>query len=252
MLRTDISFNLSTTNTKAVLLDIEGTTTPISFVYDVLFPFARDRVTDYLEKQFDRADVRQDLQLLRREHDAESAPERPQLSSHSRAEEIASVTAYLHWLMDQDRKSTALKSLQGKIWEEGYREGRLRSQVFPDVLPAFQRWKAAGLRIAIFSSGSVLAQKLLFANTEQGDLTDFIEYYFDTTTGSKSDPRSFQRIAATMELTAGEVLFISDIVAELDAALESDMNTLLCVRPGNHQQPSNHQHSIIETLEEVG
>src|SRR5882724_974417 len=174
MLRTDISFNLSTTNTKAVLLDIEGTTTPISFVYDVLFPFARDRVTDYLEKQFDRADVRQDLQLLRREHDAESAPERPQLSSHSRAEEIASVTAYLHWLMDQDCKSTALKSLQGKIWEEGYREGRLRSQVFPDVLPAFQRWKAAGFRIAIFSSGSVLAQRLLFANTEQGDLTGFI------------------------------------------------------------------------------
>jgi len=252
MLRTDFRLSLSASKTKGILLDIEGTTTPISFVYDVLFPFARGRVTDYLEKQFDRADVRRDLELLRREHDAEAGPERPQLSSHSRAEEIASVTAYLHWLMDKDRKSTALKSLQGKIWEQGYREGRLKSQVFPDVLPAFQRWQAAGLRIAIFSSGSVLAQKLLFAHTEQGDLTEFIDNYFDTTTGPKAEVQSYRKIAATLELKETEVLFISDVVAELDAARESGMNTLLCLRPGNHQQPSNHQHSIIETLEEVG
>ena len=143
---------------------------------------------------------------------------------------------YVDWLIERDRKSTGLKSLQGKIWRQGYVDGSLKSQVYADVAPALERWRAQGLSINIFSSGSVLAQQLLFAHTEAGDLTKFIDNYFDTNVGKKGEAESYRRIAEALRLRADEVLFISDVVAELDAATEAGMSTLLSIRPGNPPQ----------------
>jgi enolase-phosphatase E1 len=247
-----MTFSLAAAGVRAVVLDIEGTTTPISFVYEVLFPFARAHVQSFFESNFQSEDVAQVLALLRSEHaaDSQQAPFPPDLTSTSSCESISSMVAYVNWLMDQDRKSTGLKSLQGKIWELGYRDGALHSQVFEDVAPALKRWHKTGLTIAIFSSGSVLAQKLLFAHTEKGDLTSFIDGYFDTTTGSKTQPESYNAIASALRIKTKEVLFISDVVQELDPAENSGMRTLLSVRPGNHPQPETH-HQIIHSFEEV-
>jgi len=152
--------------------------------------------------------------------------------------------------MDRDRKSTGLKSLQGKIWEEGYRAGDLRSEVYPDVPPALERWRRQGIDIAIFSSGSVQAQRSLFTNTAAGDLTRFIRAYFDTTIGPKTAPHSYVRIAAALERSPSEVLFLSDVGAELDAALTAGMRTALCVRtPGS--APSAGGHPVIHAFDEL-
>ena len=152
--------------------------------------------------------------------------------------------------MDRDRKSTGLKSLQGKIWEEGYRTGDLQGEVYPDVLPALERWRRQGMDIAIFSSGSVQAQRTLFGNTAAGDLTRFVCAYFDTTTGPKTAPESYARIAAVLERSPSEVLFLSDIGAELDAALAAGMQTALCVRSrGSESTPG--PHPVIHAFDEV-
>jgi enolase-phosphatase E1 len=225
---------------RGILLDIEGTTTPISFVYEVLFPFARGRLRDYLKANVETPDVQADVARLREEHAEDVARNLspPALIDEAGEAELDSLAAYVHWLMDRDRKSTGLKSLQGKIWELGYRNGALKSQVFPDVPPALERWRHAGLKVSIFSSGSALAQRLLFAYTNAGDLSRFIDSYFDTTTGAKNVPESYRRIASALGLTPAEILFISDIVAELDACGSAGMQEVLCVRPANHPQPA--------------
>jgi enolase-phosphatase E1 len=239
--------------TVAILLDIEGTTTPISFVYDTLFPYARANVKDFLSRALVDESVRQDVGGLRAEHAADVrrglAP--PPLEERTPEDLLESMTAYVHWLMDQDRKSTPLKSLQGKIWEEGYRAGRLRGEVFADVPAAFERWRRDSTTIAIYSSGSVLAQRLLFSHTVAGDLTGFINAYFDTRVGAKKEPVSYRRIAEELGLRPAAVLFVSDIVAELDAARAAGMQTALSVRPGNHPQPSDHTHPVIHTFAEL-
>ena len=152
--------------------------------------------------------------------------------------------------MDRDRKSTGLKSLQGKIWEEGYRAGDLRSEVYPDVAPALERWRCQEIDIAIFSSGSVQAQRSLFTNTVAGDLTRFIRAYFDTMTGPKIDPESYARIAAALERAPSEVLFLSDIGTELDAALAAGMQTALCVREPRSAPPAG-AHPVIHKFDEL-
>jgi enolase-phosphatase E1 len=153
-------------------------------------------------------------------------------------------------LMDRDEKSTGLKSLQGKIWEEGYRSGELKGEVYPDVPPALERWRRQGIDIAIFSSGSVQAQRSLFGNTAAGDLTRFIRAYFDTTTGPKTAPHSYARITAALGRSPSEVLFLSDVGAELDAALTAGMRTALCVRtPG--PAPTTGAHPVIRTLDDI-
>lgn len=222
------------TNTQAILLDIEGTTTPVEFVYEVLFPFARQHVGEFVRQQHHTPQVRATINELRQEHcaDTERGSAPPAWRDDSADSLAESVTGYVHWLMDQDRKSTALKSLQGQIWEGGYLGGRLRGQVYADVPPAFARWRAQQRAIYIFSSGSVLAQKLLFAHTTAGDLTGHISGYFDTNTGAKTDASSYQLISAKMGVPPTEVLFLSDVVAELDAAQAAGMRTALCVRPG--------------------
>ena len=158
--------------------------------------------------------------------------------------------AYVHWLMDRDRKSTGLKSLQGKIWEAGYRAGALQGQVFADVPPALARWRDQGREIAIFSSGSVQAQQCLFAHSTAGDLTRFIRGYFDTTTGPKTVAQSYQRIATALERSPSETLFVSDVTPELDAARLAGMHTALCVRspePASAPGP----HPVIRTFDEI-
>ena len=218
---------------RGILLDIEGTTTPIAFVYDVLFPFARQHMAEYLAGA--------DLADLRLEHDEDVR------NHHSPPPWSEGPQTYVFWLMDQDRKSTALKRIQGEIWLDGYNAGELHGEVFPDVPVALQEWHERGIDVRIFSSGSVLAQRLLFSSTKEGDLTKYLRGYFDTTTGPKTEPESYKRIAAAFGLPPTDILFISDVTRELDAAGLAGMQTALCVRPGNHPQ-APHDHPTIKTL----
>ena len=236
-------------NVKLLLLDIEGTTTPVDFVTKVLFPYARRHVEPFLREHWNHAEVRADVEGLKAEHaqDLGRGLDPPPLQS---SESPQPVFRYVHWLMEQDRKSTSLKSLQGKIWEAGYRSGELHSEVYDDVPRAFERWHRQGKAIAIFSSGSVLAQKLLFSSTGAGDLTGFIRAYFDTTIGAKREPDSYRRIASALGVEADEVLFISDVAAELDAARSTGMRTSLAVRPGS-SQPESPAHPVIQSFDEV-
>jgi enolase-phosphatase E1 len=243
---------MSHSNTSAILLDIEGTTTPVEFVYKVLFPFAQQHAKEFIQQHRESADVRADIAALRVEYlaDMESGNGPPSWEDDAADLRVDSVTAYVHWQMKQDRKSTALKSLQGKIWEAGYLSGRLLGQVYEDVPPAFARWRKQQKKIYIYSSGSVLAQKLLFAHTTQGDLSGHISDYFDTTTGGKKAWASYQTIAEKIALSADKILFLSDVTAELDAARKAGMQTRLCVRPGNVEAASA-THSVAQTFDVV-
>ncbi len=223
------------------LLDIEGTTTPVTFVTDVLFPFARRRLREFLDAHAGDPAVATQIHALEREHAGESAEKPPAWTA---ADRIGSACVYLEWLMDRDRKATPLKALQGLIWADGYASGALRAIVYDDVRPAFERWRSGGRAIAIFSSGSVLAQKLLFAHTNAGDLTPFLSAYFDTTTGPKQESASYARIAETMGQRPAELSFVSDVAAELDAARAAGMATSLCVRPGA-PEPASGVHRTI-------
>ncbi|ASC71828.1 Enolase-phosphatase E1 [Halomicronema hongdechloris C2206] len=218
---------------EAILLDIEGTTTPVAYVVEVLFSFARERAAEFLRQHGQEPAVQEDLSQLRREYINE-----PETVPAWFGDEPTAAVPYIHYLIECDgsgtgRKSTALKSLQGKLWNQGYREGQLQSQLFADVKPALERWHAAGKHIYIFSSGSVQAQQLLFGHTEAGDLRPLLSGYFDTTTGSKKAPDSYRKITAAIGLPPERILFISDVTAELKAAQAAGMQTLLSCRPGN-------------------
>jgi len=234
---------------RAVLLDIEGTTTPIDFVFNVLFPYARSHAEQFLERHGSSLDVLEDLSGLRREHlqDISQGFNPPALQDPN---EPKSFVPYIDWLIECDRKSTPLKSLQGKIWAEGYASDELRSRVFDDVPPALTRWRAQNRRLAIFSSGSVLAQQLLFAHTTAGDLSRFLSAYFDTTIGTKTDPASYTQIARKLECLPTKIVFISDVVSELNGAQAAGFYVLLCKRPGNYPQPEN-AYSTIQTFDDV-
>ena len=224
---------------RAILLDIEGTVTPISFVHELLFPYAREHVNNYLSQHFNQPDVQDDITKLREEQASDTEELRqPPIDS------IATVVTYVNRLIDLDRKSAGLKSLQGKIWKAGYDDGSLKSPVYSDVIEAFERWRTAGILINIFSSGSVLAQQLLFAHTEAGDLTPYINQYFDTSIGKKMDPQSYRVIASKLSFDPTQVLFVSDVVGELTAAKSSGMQTRLCLRPGNPPQPESRFETI--------
>ena len=237
---------------REILLDIEGTITPIAFVHEVLFPYASSHVGNYLASHFVDAETKADITRLRQEHaiDMNHDLKPPMLIDESTHDQIESIVSYVRWLIERDRKSTALKSLQGKIWREGYTDGTLKAPVFADVAPALVRWRDAGLKISIFSSGSSIAQQLLFAHTEIGDLTHLIDGYFDTTTGLKTATLSYRQIGSALRRAEEEILFISDLVAELDAASAAGMQTLLCVRPGNPGQVAG-WHQVIRTFDEI-
>lgn len=223
------------TGVEAVLTDIEGTTTSISFVYEVLFPYAEARLEAYCSSPDPAPGLAAALARLRQEHDKE-------------ADQGASVPAfgdgapYARHLMSLDRKSTGLKLLQGLIWDQGYRSGALRSHVFPDVPPALAAWSRSGVRLRVFSSGSVQAQKLLFGHTEYGDLAPLFEGFHDTTTGPKQEPASYLAIARDFALPPPAILFLSDVRGELDAAAAAGLRTGLLVRPGNRPaEPGGHR-----------
>src|SRR5688572_8774335 len=200
---------------RAVLLDIEGTVTPISFVHDTLFPFARRHVRDFLIQNSGAPEVQENIAALFREHSIDEAGGKQPPTMDQESALIDGTVAYVNWLIDQDRKSPALKSLQGKIWEQGYLDGNLKAPLFDDVVPNLRRLRGEGLRIAIFSSGSVLAQKLLFAHTQTGDHSDLIDEHFDTAVGSKVSASSYVEIAKRLKLLPEEIVFVSDVTNEL-------------------------------------
>jgi enolase-phosphatase E1 len=241
----------ATSTLKVVLLDIEGTTTPVDFVYKILFPYARVRVRDFLAVH--SADAREDIDGLREENrkDIERGLNPPVIVDSGQDALVDSLAAYAQWLIDSDRKSTPLKSIQGKIWEAGYRAGHLRAQVYEDVPRAFHKWRDEGKAICIYSSGSALAQRLLFAHTEAGDLTPMIDRYFDTNIGAKIESESYLRIAAALERNSPDIVFISDMTAELDAARLAGFQSLLCIRPGNRPQPNADLYVAIRSFDEL-
>jgi enolase-phosphatase E1 len=239
------------------LLDIEGTVAPLTLTSEQLFPYARAHLRAFLEENAADAGVREDLALLAAENRVETDPAVPCVlaevggtDTEDGARFRMGAYVYLLWLMDRDRKSTALKSLQGKIWKSGFESGELKGTLFADVAPAFARWARAG-RVAIYSSGSVEAQKLLFGHTTDGDLRPLIAGYFDTRTGAKGAPASYAAIAEAMQAAPADALFFSDVVRELDAAREAGFSTRLVVREGNPAVEDAHGHEIIRSFTEV-
>jgi enolase-phosphatase E1 len=248
-----LAVSLDAGSIRAILLDIEGTTTPVDFVYKTLFPYAREHAGEFLRKHWDDADVREDVAGLHAQHRADAASNLapPPWVTGSPKSELDSAVGYVAWLMDRDSKCSPLKSLQGKIWREGYAKGELHGEVFPDVPPAMIRWSQQGKRICIFSSGSVLAQKLLLSTTTAGDLTRLIEAHFDTSVGAKGNPQSYQRIAERLALPAQEILFISDVAREVNAAKDAGMQTALCVRGEAPTEIVNEKHSLVRSFDTV-
>ena len=237
----------------AILLDIEGTTTPVAFVTDVLFPYARTHLRSQIERLVASGDDDALLARLRADHLSSSKQGEavPVWTDDPDGARTASAVAYAEWLMDRDRKSTALKELQGLIWQDGYARGELVGDVFPDVPPALRRWHGQHLSVDIFSSGSVLAQQLLFRHSTAGDLTECLRSFFDTNVGTKGDPESYRRIAAHVQLTPDAVLFMSDATRELDAAREAGMQVRLVIRPGNAPLSQPSRYEVIHSFDEI-
>lgn len=242
---------MTTAHPRLYLLDVEGTVAPLSLVTEQLFPYARRNVASFLGANIGNEDVHADLVLLAEENRTEADPDRPSFESpHDKAEwepAIEPATVYLLWLMERDRKSTALKSLQGKIWKAGFESGELKGTLFADVPGALERWSARA-RVAIYSSGSTEAQRLLFRFSVFGDLAPLISGYFDTRTGAKAASASYAAIAAAMPVAPCDVLFLSDVVRELDAAREGGCQTRLVVREGNTPVEDAHGHCRIESF----
>ncbi|HUH62061.1 MAG TPA: acireductone synthase [Terracidiphilus sp.] len=234
------------------LLDIEGTAAPLTLTSELLFPYARAHFAGFLRQHGGDADVLADLALLAEENSAETDPARPKFERDAPDPDSGtgetSALRYLFWLMDRDRKSTALKSLQGKIWKAGFESGELKGTLFADVPPALERW-SKNAKVAIYSSGSVEAQRLLFSHTTVGDLTSMISGYFDTRTGPKMESMSYAAIAAAIGVAPAEILFFSDVVRELDAAREAGCRTRLVVRPGNPPVEDAHRHQTISSFD---
>ena len=212
---------LSASAIRAVLLDIEGTILPIRFVHETMFGYARTALDQFLTS------------------DAARAPEiEAALAAIAHARPGLAVADAIRSLMDADEKFGPLKLLQGRIWADGFRTGALRSTFYPDVAPALHAWAARGMTLAIYSSGSIEAQRLLVAHGTDGDLTDLLAGFFDTSTGPKRDAASYRTIAATLAIPAATLLFLSDHPAELDAATEAGMQTCQLVRPLDGTKPS--------------
>lgn len=222
-----------------VLLDIEGTTSSVSFVHDVLFPYARERLPAYVAQHRDRPDVRDEL-------------ERAQGSLRARgwrADTEDDIVEGLIRFIDQDVKDTSLKALQGMIWASGYTSGAYQAHMYPEVPDALRRWREDGLRLSIYSSGSIAAQKLFFRYSDAGDLLPLLHAHFDTTTGPKKASPSYASIARSLHREPSQVLFLSDVPAELDAAQAAGLRTIQLVRPGTS---AGDRHPTAADFDEVG
>ncbi len=210
---------------QAILTDIEGTTSSIDFVRDTLFPYARERLPAFIETHDDQPEVQHWLH--------EAALEAGLVA----AERQEIIELLLRWI-DQDRKSTALKALQGMIWQGGYAAGDFHAHVYPEVPARLRAWRAQGKRLYVYSSGSVQAQRLFFTHSVAGDLAPLFSGWFDTESGPKREADSYRRIAASIGLPASGILFLSDLSPELDAAREAGLRTTLLVRPPQQCPPS--------------
>lgn len=205
---------------RAVLTDIEGTTSSLSFVKEVLFPYARRALPDYVRAH--------EIRLRDITADVAAIVGKPTSGEHS-LNAPQTVEILLQW-MDEDRKITPLKTLQGMIWKTGYESGELRSHVYEDAVRSLREWHANGLKLYVYSSGSIEAQKLLFAHTQYGDLTPLFSGYFDTTSGPKLETRSYETIAGSLRMPADEVVFLSDHAGEIQAASTVGLQTVLLAR----------------------
>jgi enolase-phosphatase E1 len=217
---------------RVVLLDIEGTTTPVDFVYKTLFPYASGRMESFLREHFGEAEIQTLHAELRLQHerDEKEGLHPPALNEETAELQLHSSVAYAKWLMARDSKCTPLKMLLGKIWQQAYARRELHGEVYADVPRAFTRWKRQGREICIYSSGSVLAQQLLFRTTAAGDLTKYISFFFDTHIGAKTESDSYRRIAESIKRSPNDVLFVSDAIKEVEAARFASMRALLCKR----------------------
>ncbi|WP_223544208.1 acireductone synthase [Pseudomonas sp. A-B-19] len=204
---------------KAILTDIEGTTSAVSFVFDVLFPYAAKHLPDFVREHAGRVDVAAQLDAVRRD-------------SHEPDADVERVVEILLGWIAEDRKATPLKALQGMVWEQGYLAGQLKGHVYPDAVEALKRWHQAGYQLFVYSSGSIQAQRLIFGCSQAGDLTPLFNGYFDTTSGPKREVQSYTNIAQAINIEAGQILFLSDIVEELDAARAAGMATCGLAREG--------------------
>lgn len=239
---------------QTILLDIEGTTSSVSFVTDTLFLYARKELEAFLKSYWDSQQLAQALEYMARDqalssfHDWRRSVGRDEPDFEA---DKAMVVAEVDRLMEEDAKATGLKALQGLIWMEGYEQGKLKSHVYADVPRALARWRDAGVDLRIYSSGSVEAQKAFFAHTVEGDLLDFFSGHYDTTIGSKKSAESYQKIAADIGVPPDEILFLSDILAELEAAEVAGFRTGLSIRPGNAPLAVPHNHPVIRDFSEV-
>ena len=225
-----------------ILTDIEGTTSSISFVRDVLFPYARAALPGFIREHGHDPKVRHWLDIV--------AVENGGLCQD------AMIAETLQGWIDQDRKHTALKALQGLVWEEGYRDGDFTAPLYPDVVPALRAWHDAGHPLAVYSSGSVPAQKLLFSHTDAGDLVPLFRGFFDTEIGHKRDADSYRLIADRLDRSPADILFLSDVVEELDAAREAGMRTVLLDRIEDYPQPrldeaATHGHARVDAFSRI-
>lgn len=222
---------------KAIVTDIEGTTTSISFVADVLFPYARERIAHFVVEHAQDPAVSAEIAAVRAEIN----------DSGASLEKVGQVL--VGWI-DQDKKITPLKTLQGLIWRYGYEDGSLKGHLYPEVAARLQAWKAAGIQLNVYSSGSEAAQKLLFGFSEAGDLTPLFDHFFDTRIGGKREAASYRHIRESLGFAAEEILFLSDIVQELDAAAAAGLKTIAldrqCIGDGFGAHPFVHNFDQID------
>lgn len=221
-----------------VLMDIEGTTTSIDFVHQTLFPYATTHLSAFVKNHQNEAHISKELEAVK-----ETVLEEANRSIDGGE----AIQTLLQWI-EADRKHTALKALQGYLWKAGYEQGEYKGHLYEDVLPNWQKWKAKGLELGIYSSGSVNAQKLLFGYSEKGDLTPYLSSYFDTKIGHKREAPSYQNIAKALNKQPQNILFLSDVGQELDAAKLTGMQTIQLVRPGTKPVEN---HSIVHSFDEI-
>lgn len=238
----------------AVVLDIEGTVAPISFVADTLFPYARARLASYLDAGFDTPAVQRQLDALRAAaaDDAAAGAAVPAVppATADRAAVVAGAVAYMEAAMDADRKLGPLKDVQGCIWTDGFRSGALAAPLYTDVPDALAAWRARGVKSYIYSSGSRRAQRDLFGASTAGDLRPYLSGFFDTTSGAKVDAASYDNIAASIGADSpDELLFVTDVVAEAEAAQAAGWRVAVAVRPGNKPLPAGHGFREVTTLD---
>jgi enolase-phosphatase E1 len=240
-------------NQQHLLLDIEGTTCSVSFVSDVLFPFAKQELTHYIKQHWNKSTHNNPIQAAKKEWMDDQSPGSNQIKQQvmkGETEEIDGLIQYLIHLITIDKKSTALKDLQGKIWEHGYNNGELKSQLFPETAECLREWREQGLTLSVYSSGSIRAQKLLYRHSTAGDLEKFFSHWFDTHTGPKKSTESYTTIAEKLNSSPNKIWFVSDNGVECDSARSAGMHTLFSLRDGNPDRDPR-DHMVIQSLREV-